>query len=79
MPKQKLIDHIYEQLRLHGLSFVMLAAITYYFYTKVEALSNEVKDCNAAVIRVYEEDRKKLIETIERNTVALNKIRKQNE
>lgn len=73
--KAKLIDYISEQLRLHGLSFLLLGVMVYYFYEKVERLSDEVKSCNQAVIQVYQEERTELRQVIERNTIALENLR----
>lgn len=74
MTQTKILTYILEQLRLHGLSFLLLGAITYYFFTKVEALSEEVKACNNEVITVYREERNELSKVIERNTIALEKL-----
>lgn len=73
--KAKLIDYISEQLRLHGLSFLLLGAMVYYFYGEVERLSDEVKSCNKSVIQVYQAERAELRQVIERNTIALENLR----
>lgn len=72
--QMKSLEYILEQLRLHGLSFLLMGVAVWYLHSRDVELRNEVKLCNQSMIDMYRIERKELRKVIEANTIALQKI-----
>lgn len=65
---------LWDQLRTHGLSFVLLALAVGYFQQNTRELTQELKLCNQEILELYREDRVKMLEIISNNTRAVNQL-----
>lgn len=74
--KVKMIEYLVEQLRLHGLSFLLMGVAVHFLYAEYRDLSEEVKDCNASIIEHYRFQTTELTKVVEANTVVLEKLSK---
>lgn len=67
MWSETLFKIISEAIRKQGLSFILLGAITYFFYLQLEGVKEEFRSCNAEVIRLHDERNKEMMELIIQN------------
>ena len=68
------MKYLLEQLRFHGLSFVLLGLAVWYFYTVNSQLQQDIKDCNEKIIEIYSNQQMQFREVIQKNTIALDKL-----
>jgi hypothetical protein len=68
-------EFIVDQLKKHGLPMLLLAAAVFYLHGRQEMLEKKVENCQGELIRIYQDDRKKLIEVVRANTSAIEKLR----
>lgn len=71
----RFINYITEQIRLHGMTIVLLAVAVWYFEGQNKVLREEIRDCNQSLIAEYKVDRAQTLQIISNNTAALNQIR----
>lgn len=71
----RIFTYLADQLRMHGLSFLLLAAAVWYFQGENMKMANEIKACNQSIIDMYRTDRMHLQEIIDNNTRALEEIK----
>ena len=69
-----LISYVSEQLKTHGLPFVLLALAVTWFNEKNKQLDAKLDICNQAIIKAYQENQTKMIEVIERNSSAFKAL-----
>jgi len=71
----RLIAYMAEQARMHGLSFVLLAAAIWYFHGENIKMTAEIQACNSSIIELYQNNQAHLQEIIGNNTRALEQIK----
>lgn len=69
--KASILTYLAEQLRMHGLSFLLLGVAVWYFHGENLKMKSEIKACNDALIEMYRSDRSELLEVVRNNTAAL--------
>lgn len=72
--KSAIIDYLWSQLKLHGISMLLLAIAVWYFHGENKRMQQEIRSCNQAIIVQYEQSQAKLLEALNNNTLALNRI-----
>lgn len=77
----KLGGYLAEQLKLHGLPFVLLAGAVWWFQEKNIILEKaaierdaKLELCNDKIIAAYQENQAKLLDVIDRNSRAFNDL-----
>lgn len=65
--KKELID----QLKRHGLPFILMAMAVLFFYDQFNELRREVDECNDQIIELYSKDHNEMIKVISENTQAI--------
>lgn len=76
--KSNIAMYLLDQLRMHGLSFLLLGIAVWYFHAENLKMKGEIKQCNDALIEMYRTDRSELLEVVRNNTAAL-RIKTQDE
>ena len=74
MSRENIIDYLLEQLKMHGLSFVLLAMAIWYFYNVNNELRKKIEISNQRIIELYQIRQKEANEVINKNTTALNRL-----
>jgi len=74
MSKESIIDYLLEQLKMHGLSFVLLAMAIWYFYNVNNELRAKIEISNQRIIELYQIRQKEANDVIAKNTTALNRL-----
>lgn len=69
---------IVEAAKKHGLAFLALLLMVLYFHRQNEKLEAKFDICNSKVIEMYQDHNTQLIQALERNTAALEKLTKTN-
>ena len=69
-----LFQAILEGAKKHGAVYLVLLAIIIYFHSQNEKLEQKFDLCNSQVIEMYQSHNTQLIQTVERNSEALEKI-----
>jgi hypothetical protein len=69
-----LLAAIMDGLKKHGVVFLVLLGLILYFHQQNEKLEKKFDICNSKVIEMYHDHNVQLIEALERNTLALEKI-----
>lgn len=67
----RIVSYISDQVRMHGLSFVLLACAVWYFHGENKQMGAEIRTCNQTIIDMYRSDRIQLQEIINNNTKVL--------
>ena len=70
----RFLDYLMEQIRIHGLTIVLLALAVWYFEAQNNILKEEIRDCNQTMISEYKVERAQTLQIISNNTAALNQI-----
>lgn len=63
------------QIQRHGLVFVLMLLGLMWFYKQHMELTKEVKDCNNAMLQIYQENQTKMEDVINRNTLSWEQLR----
>jgi hypothetical protein len=71
-------DKLFEILKKQGVSFLLLGIAVWYFYLENNDLRSEVKSIQADVIKSYQNDNAEMRKVIERNTIVMEAILKNN-
>lgn len=71
-----LFTAILEGMKKHGVVFLVLLALILYFHRQNEKLEQKFDICNSQVIEMYQNHNTQLIQTLERNTTALENLAK---
>ncbi len=71
-----LFQAIIEGAKKHGVVFLLLIALIMYFHGQNEKLERKFDICNSKVIEMYQDHNTQLIQALERNTLALEKLAK---
>ena len=74
MSRENIIDYLLEQLKMHGLSFVLLAMAIWYFYNVNNELRKKIEISNQRIIELYQIRQKEANDVINKNTTALNRL-----
>ncbi len=74
MSRENIVDYLLEQLKMHGLSFVLLAMAIWYFYNVNNELRKKIEISNQRIIELYQIRQKEANEVINKNTTALNRL-----
>lgn len=69
-----LLTVIIEAAKKHGIAFLVMLALVVYFHGQNEKLEKKFDLCNSKVIEMYQDHNTQLIQAIERNSTALEKI-----
>lgn len=67
---------ILEAAKKHGIAFLVMLALVVYFHDQNEKLEQKFDICNSKVIEMYQDHNTQLIQALERNTLALEKLAK---
>jgi hypothetical protein len=65
---------ILEGAKKHGIVFLVLLAIILYFQKQNEKLEHKFDLCNSQVIQMYQDHNTQLIQALNRNSAALERI-----
>jgi hypothetical protein len=71
----RFINYLMDQIRLHGLSFIMLTLAVLWFYKENTKLTEEVKNCNSTMIEIYRNDKIRMEALINNNTQAFEQLK----
>jgi len=74
--KMDIVAFLLEALKKQGLSFLILGAVVFYFYSELRELKSEVRACNDTIIGIYNVHTAEMKEVIIRNTQAFERIEK---
>ena len=67
---------ILEAAKKHGIAFLVMLGLVLYFHRQNEKLEQKFDICNSKVIEMYQDHNTQLIQALERNTLALEKLSK---
>lgn len=67
----KFIGYLMDQVKLHGLNFILLALAVMWFYNQNEKLTAEVKLCNSTMIDMHRSDKIRSETLLLNSTAAL--------
>ena len=65
---------IVEAAKKHGIAFLVMLGLVIYFHNQNEKLERKFDLCNSKVIELYQDHNTQLIQAMERNSRALEKI-----
>lgn len=65
---------IVEAAKKHGIAFLVMLALVVYFHRQNEKLEQKFDICNSKVIEMYQSHNTQLIQALERNTLALERL-----
>lgn len=71
-----LFNVIVEAAKKHGIAFLVMLGLVVYFHNQNEKLEHKFDICNSKVIEMYQSHNTQLIQALERNTLALEKLAK---
>lgn len=69
-----LLTVLVEAAKKHGIAFLVMLGLVLYFHRQNEKLEYKFDLCNSKVIEMYQNHNIQLIQAIERNSTALEKI-----
>lgn len=69
-----LITFLIEAVKKHGIAFLAMLFLVLYFHKENEKLGHKFDLCNSQVIQMYQDHNTQLIQALERNTTALEKL-----
>ncbi len=70
----KFINFITNQAKLHGLPIILLLLGVYYFHGENIRMRSEIRSCNDSLVQMYRDDRVQMMQIINNNTEALQRI-----
>lgn len=65
---------IVEAAKKHGIAFLVMLGLVLYFHRQNEKLEQKFDLCNSKVIEMYQSHNTQLIDALNRNTAALERI-----
>lgn len=71
---QWIVDYLKSQVKVHGISFFLLGLAVWYFTGENREIKNEIRMCNEARMEQYQVERQQMMEVINNNTKALDKL-----
>jgi hypothetical protein len=77
--RSKLIDYLLAQLKMHGIGLALLMLAVWYFHGENIRMQSEIRKCNDSMIEMYRTDRIQLLDVINNNTRALDRIIRQDQ
>lgn len=69
-----LLTVMIEAAKKHGIAFLVMLGLVLYFHSQNEKLEQKFDLCNSKVIEMYQDHNTQLIQALERNTTALEKL-----
>lgn len=69
-----LLTVIIEAAKKHGIAFLVMLGLVLYFHRQNEKLEQKFDICNSKVIEMYQDHNTQLIQAMERNSTALEKL-----
>lgn len=63
-----------EGIKKHGTVFAVLIVIIYYFHVESQKLEKKFDICNSQILMIYKDQNMQVLQALERNTQALEKI-----
>lgn len=69
-----LLTALIDSAKKHGLAFLVMLGLVLYFHAQNERLEKKFDVCNSKVIEIYQSNNTQLINALERNTIALEKV-----
>ena len=69
-----LLTVMIEAAKKHGIAFLVMLGLVLYFHSQNEKLEIKFDLCNSKVIEMYQSHNTQLIEALNRNTTALERI-----
>ena len=69
-----LLTFLIEAVKKHGIAFLAMLFLVLYFHAQNEKLERKFDICNSKVIEMYQDHNTQLIQAMERNSTALEKL-----
>lgn len=69
-----LLTFLIEAVKKHGIAFLAMLFLVLYFHSQNEKLERKFDRCNTNIIDMYQSHNTQLIEALNRNSTALEKI-----
>lgn len=69
-----LFTMLMDAAKKHGIAFLALLLMVIYFHRQNEKLEEKFDLCNSKVIEMYQDHNTQLLQALERNSTALEKI-----
>jgi hypothetical protein len=73
--KEQFLNIITEQIKRQGLSFVILAAVVWFFYDEVQEVKRDFAACNTQLIEMYSKHSLENREVILKNTQVIEEVK----
>jgi len=70
----KLIEMILNEARKHGVAFMILLGVVWYFHGQTTKLENKVDSCNSAMVESFRNQNALLLQAMERNSQAMENL-----
>jgi prolipoprotein diacylglyceryltransferase len=71
---QAISTFLTEGIKKHGTVFAVLIGIIIYFQTENQKLEKKFDICNSQILMIYKDQNMQVLQALERNTQALEKI-----
>lgn len=71
---QQFQKYLMEQIRTHGIIFVLLGVAVWYFQNENVNMKEQIRQCNDALIETYRTNQIQLLDVINNNTRALQDV-----
>lgn len=72
-------DIITDNLKKHGISFILLAFAIWYMEGKNQALESKIDTCNREALEMYKTQNALLVQVVQDNSTVLLKVRENQE
>lgn len=69
-----IMEKILDQIMKHGLLVTLLSLLTYVYWTQNNRLHTKIEQCNQSIIELYKEQNERLLDTLEKNTIAFENL-----
>jgi hypothetical protein len=70
----KLLEMILTEARKHGVGFLVLLGMLWYFHGQTTKLEDKVDSCNSSMVESFRNQNALLLQAIERNSQAMENL-----
>lgn len=70
----EVVQYIFAEAKKHGVGFLILLAVVWYFHEQNEKIQAKVDACNGAMLEVYRQQNGILINAVDRNSTAMENL-----
>lgn len=70
----KLLEMILNEARKHGVGFLILLGVVWYFHDQTTKLENKVDACNSAMLESFQNQNALLLSAMQRNSQAMENL-----